>query len=266
MVRKPVVRGQFYPGTKEGLLKTLEEMIPALNNKVKAIGAVCPHAGYIYSGSVAGEVYGRLKPKETYVMLGPNHTGYGKRFALCRDVWQTPLGEINIDEELASCVLKSTSLIVEDQTAHAFEHSVEVQLPFIQKTAPGAKILPIVLGHGKFTELEDMAESIASAIKSIGTNAVIIASSDMSHYLPRRIAKEKDGLAIDMVLNLDAKGLFKVVEENNISMCGYVPAVVMLIAAKIMGAGKSELVKYSDSGEITGDTNEVVGYAGIIIS
>ncbi len=266
MVREPVVRGQFYPGTREGLLKALEGMIPVLDSKVEAMGAVCPHAGYMYSGSVAGEVYGRLSPKDTYIVLGPNHTGYGKRFALCRDVWQTPLGKVNIDEGLASCVLKRTGLIVEDRTAHVFEHSIEVQLPFIQRTAPNAKILPIVLGQGKFTELEDIANSIAHAVKNIGTDAVIIASSDMSHYLSRKIAKEKDGLAIDTVLNLDAKGLFKVVKENDISMCGYVPAVVMLMVAKIMGAEKSELIKYSDSGEITGDINEVVGYAGIIVS
>ncbi|MFH1798165.1 MAG: AmmeMemoRadiSam system protein B, partial [Candidatus Omnitrophota bacterium] len=264
-IREPVAAGGFYKGVKNSLLEELEAMIPAIDDKIGAIGAVCPHAGYIYSGAVAGEVYGRLKSKETYIILGPNHTGYGRRFALSNTRWQTPLGVVNIDEELADAVERETVLVVKDSAAHMFEHSIEVQLPFIQKVAPQAEILPMIIGQGSLSELEEVANAIAGAVKNTGRNVIIIASSDMSHYLPRKMAKIKDRLAIDMVLALNAKGLLRVVEENDISMCGYLPAAVMLMAAKMMGAVKGELIKYSDSGEITGSPSEVVGYAGIIV-
>jgi AmmeMemoRadiSam system protein B len=265
MVRKPAVAGQFYPGTKEGLERDLAKMIPDIAEKIDAIGAMSPHAGYIYSGPVAGEVYARLKPKGTYIILNPNHTGYGAQFALSAEPWATPLGEAEIDEKLVGILKKKTSLIEEDPSGHLFEHSAEVQVPFIQRISPNAKIVPITCSYGDITELEDVAGAIAGAIEETGRNATIIASSDMTHYEPRKSAEKKDKKAIDRILELDPEGLLQTVSRENISMCGYLPTAVMLMAAKKLGAQKAELVKYADSGDSTGDTFQVVGYAGVIV-
>jgi len=265
MVRNPVVAGQFYPASKTSLIKELDQMVPDRTEKINAIGAVVPHAGYMYSGAIAGEVYARLKSKSTYVILSPNHTGYGKRFASSSEVWRTPLGNVNVDEELLARMLEGTSLITDDPTAHAFEHSIEVQLPFIQKISPEAEIVPMTVQHGELMELDEVASSISSAIKETARDVTILASSDMTHYESRTSAKEKDELAIERVLDLDAEGLLKVVEKKNISMCGYIPAVIMLMCAKKMNAKKAILVKYADSGDVTGDTIQVVGYAGIVV-
>ena len=265
MVRNPAVAGQFYPADKGSLLEDLEAMIPDRPDKIDAIGAVVPHAGYGYSGSVAGEVYARLEPKSTYVILSPNHTGYGARFASWREPWRTPLGVVDVDKELLARMMEATDLITEDPAAHTSEHSIEVQLPFIQKTSPAAKIVPVTVQYGDLSEYQEVADAIVSALKQAGRETVILASSDMTHFESRAAAKEKDRKAIQAVLELDAEGLLGVVEKNNISMCGYIPTAIMLMCANKMNAKKGELVKYADSGDVTGDTVQVVGYAGIIV-
>lgn len=265
MTRDPAVAGQFYPGDKESLLEELEEMLSPQGERIDAVGAVVPHAGYMYSGRVAGEVYSKLKPKDTYIILSPNHTGYGTRFASSSEKWSTPLGEVDIDEELLSLIVRAAPIIKEDASAHVFEHSAEVQVPFVQKTSPGAKIVPLCVQTGSMEEFEEIAEAISSGVEKTGREAIIIASRDMTHYESRKSAKDKDKKAIEAVLELDAKKLLETVEANNITMCGCVPAAIMIIAAKKMGAKHGELVRYSDSGDVTGDTQQVVGYAGIII-
>jgi AmmeMemoRadiSam system protein B len=265
MVRTPAVAGQFYPGTKAALEKNLDKMVPESSGKIDAIGAVSPHAGYIYSGATAGEVFAKIKPKATYVVLSPNHTGYGAPFALSVEPWQTPLGEIEVDKDFIAVLKQKTGLLKEDAQAHAFEHSVEVQLPFIQKTAPGAKIVPITVQHGSLDQLQEVADSLAATITETGQNAVIIASSDMTHFESRENAEKKDQLAIQKIIELDPEGLLQTVAHKDISMCGCIPAAIMLMAAKKLDAKKAELVKYTDSGEATGDTFQVVGYAGLII-
>ncbi len=265
MTREAAVAGQFYPGNKHSLEKELEAMIPAGSEKIDAIGAVVPHAGYMYSGAVAGEVYAKIKPKKTYVIFSPNHSGYGAPFALSAESWKTPLGEVSVDKELIDAVKDRSALVKEDATAHAFEHSIEVQLPFIQRIAPGSSIVPITVQHGSMKQLGEVAGAVSSAIKETGKDAAILASSDMTHYESRKTAEEKDHMAIDRILELDPEGLIQVVETNNISMCGYIPAVLMLMACKDLGAKKAELVKYSDSGYVTGDDYQVVGYAGIVV-
>ena len=266
MVRVPAVAGQFYRADKEGLSKDLDNMIPADCEKVDAIAAVAPHAGYMCSGDVAGEVYARLKPKSTYIILSPNHTGYGSCFSASREPWETPLGEAEIDEDVLNAIEAQTSLIEEDPVAHKYEHSVEVQIPFIQKIAPQARVVPLTVSHGRMNEYVEVADAIYSAVKGTGADVTVISSSDMTHYESRAAAQEKDKLAIQKILDIDAEGLLDVVEKNGISMCGSIPTAIMLIYAKKMGAKKSVLVKYSDSGEVTGDTLQVVGYAGIIVS
>ncbi len=265
MVRRPAVAGQFYPGDKSTLLKELEEMIPECAEKVDAMGIIAPHAGYMYSGAVAGEVYAKLKPKSTYVILCPNHSGYGAQFASSAESWSTPLGTVEVDNELLAEIMAKAPLVKEDRTAHVFEHSAEVQVPFIQKISPGARIVPITIQFGNAPELAEVADAIASAILKKRHYAVIVASSDMTHYESRSAAGRKDRMAIEKVLELDAEGLLETVEKQRITMCGYVPSAIMLMSAKKMGATKAELVKYTDSGEATGDTSQVVGYAGIIV-
>ena len=265
MVRSPAVAGQFYPADEESLLRDLEEMIPQKKKQIDAIGAVSPHAGYIYSGKVAGEVYARLKPKDTYIILSPNHTGLGARFAASSERWRTPLGDVDIDSKLLEAIASKTELIKEDAQAHLLEHSAEVQVPFIQKTSPGAKIVPLAVQFGSFDELNNIADAIVSGLNDTGRRVTIIASSDMTHYESRQEAEEKDKKAIRAVLDLDARGLLETVAENKISMCGCIPAAIMLMCASKMGAKNSELIKYSDSGDVTGDTEQVVGYAGIIV-
>jgi len=265
MTREPVVAGQFYPSDKKHLKKDLAQLIKPSSRTVDAIGAILPHAGYIYSGHVAGEVYGKLIPKEIYIVLSPNHTGQGSRFAISLEAWRTPLGEVSIEQGLAKTMIGKTSLLEEDSSAHKFEHSIEVQLPFIQTTSPAAKIVPMTILSGSVGELAEVAGAIAYAMSKIKDKAVMIASSDMTHYETRENATKKDKAAIARILDLDPEGLLKIVRDMDISMCGYIPSVIMLMAAKKLGATKAELVKYSDSGDVTGDTAQVVGYAGIII-
>ena len=265
MVREPAVSGQFYPGSRQLLLEEMENLIPANEEKIEAIGAVAPHAGYMYSGAVAGEVYARLKPSKTYVVISPNHTGYGSRFACSSEPWSTPLGNVEVDTDLLAAVMKNYALITEDPSAHLYEHSIEVQLPFIQQIAPGARILPLTVQHGSSGQLQEVADAITLAVKGSSRDVTVIASSDMTHYESRRSAEQKDRLAIQRVLELDPEGLMEVVESKNISMCGYIPVALMLLYARNMNASKSELIRYTDSGEVTGDTDQVVGYAGIIV-
>lgn len=265
MTREPAVAGQFYPSDKKRLEKDLVQLIKPSSRTINAIGAILPHAGYVYSGHVAGEVYGKLAPKEIYVVLSPNHTGHGSRFAMSIETWKTPLGEVSIEQGLAKAMLDRTALLKEDSSAHMFEHSIEVQLPFIQTTSPAAKIVPMTILSGSVAELTEIAGAIADALAKKKDKAVIIASSDMTHYETRESASKKDKAAIGRILDLDPEGLLKIVRDMDISMCGYIPSVIMLMASKKLGATKAELVKYSDSGDVTGDTDQVVGYAGVIV-
>jgi MEMO1 family protein len=267
LVREPVVAGQFYPADPKRLVRDIDKLISSVpdKDKIGVVGAVSPHAGYMYSGGVAGEVYSRIMPKNTYVILGPNHTGYGGRFSMSLEAWRTPLGQVDVNMDLAEAIREECPLIREDTAAHAMEHSIEVQLPFIQRISPEAKVVPLTVRHGGFDEISQVGSAIAAAVRSTGADAVIIASSDMTHYEPRVSASAKDRKAIEKMLSLDAEGLIETVEYDNISMCGYVPAAIMIVAAKLLGAKNAELVRYCDSGDVTGETNEVVGYAGMVV-
>jgi AmmeMemoRadiSam system protein B len=264
--RQPAVAGQFYPASAEILRKEVESYVATGAEKVRAFGAVIPHAGYMYSGQVAGAVYARLELPERFGILCPNHTGRGEPLAIMsRGTWTTPLGEAVIDEELADTLKKSFPLIKEDSEAHAREHALEVQLPFLQVLRPDFKFVPITIGTGQFEVLSALGVSIGRALKSIASDTMIIASSDMNHYESDAATRVKDRRAIDQVLALDPRGLYDVVREHNISMCGYGPTVAMLTAAKLLGAKDSELVKYATSGDVSGDRDWVVGYAGMLV-
>lgn len=262
-IRKPAVAGQFYPGKEDALRKSIEKMIVGVQEKIKAIGVVSPHAGYIYSGPAAGELYSNVEIPGTVIILGPNHTGIGSPYAIMTEgKWQTPLGEVEIEEGLAKELLKANSLFQEDADAHKFEHSLEVQVPFLQYYSPFVKIVPIVVGGADFDEI---GKALGETLKKHKGDFLIVASSDMTHYEPDEIARKKDNMAIEAILKLDEKEMLQKIKRYDISMCGYGPTAIMLIAAKILGAKNAKLIKYMTSGDTSGDYSAVVGYAGLAV-
>jgi len=266
MIREPVVAGQFYPHSPSLLQERIKEFIDENAVREEAIGVVSPHAGYMYSGPVAGAVMSRIRFKDTFVILGPNHTGSGKPLSIMTEgIWKTPLGEVEIDSELGKQILAKCSDLEEDYVAHLFEHSIEVQVPFLQYFKSDVKIVPIILSHATGDTYKDIGKGIAEAIKGSNKEVVIMASSDMTHYEPQESASEKDAKAIEAILALNEDELLKRVAELRISMCGYAPTTSLISAAKELGAKEAELVKYQTSGDVTGDYRGVVGYAGIII-
>jgi len=266
MVRNPVVAGQFYPASSSQLKAMIEMFVDEKAQKEEVIGLVSPHAGYVYSGAVAGAAISRVKFKDTFIIMGPNHTGRGKSFSIMTEgSWKTPLGEVEIDSELAKKLVTITRYLQEDHLAHQYEHSIEVQLPFLQYFKKDIKLVPIVLGFASGANYKEIGKEIARAIRETGKEVVLMASSDMTHYEPQETAKKKDNKAIEAILDLNEDELLKRVEEYDISMCGYAPAIALISAAKELGAGGAELVKYQTSGDVTGDYAGVVGYAGIII-
>ncbi len=268
MLRPPAVAGRFYRAERDELLDDIRGFLQPVEPRARVIGAIIPHAGYMYSGHVAGAVYARIDLPACNVILCPNHTGFGVPLSIMRSgSWQTPLGEIRIDHELAEALLTEDPDLQDDIEAHRFEHAIEVQLPFIQHVAgPSTTFVPIAIGTGSWTRLESLGRALAEVLKKVDRTALIVASSDMNHYESDAVTRVKDRKAIDQVLAMDPKGLFDVVRRENISMCGYGPAVAMLTAAKLLGAAKADLVKYATSADVSGDFDHVVGYAGIVIS
>jgi len=268
--REPAVAGRFYPADS---LLLAEEVASLLAERPDgratagpprpAIGVLAPHAGYMYSGQVAGATYARVDVPDRVVILCPNHTGFGKRVAAWPDgAWATPLGRIQVNEAMTRDLLQ-TGLASPDREAHRYEHSLEVQLPFLQLRNPEVTIAAVCLGPLSFDRCEELGLQIARVARR--HQALVVASSDMSHYLPAATARAKDQLALDRVLALDPRGLHEVVSRERISMCGFVPATVMLVAAVEMGAREAELVRYATSGDVTGDDRSVVGYAGVVV-
>ena len=243
-------------------------MVDPKSKKEKAICVISPHAGFEYSGPVAGAVFSSVELPDIFLILGPSHRPTRSEVAIMKQgVWETPLGDTQVNSSLAELIMSHSSLITEDDTAHLQEHSLEVQLPFIQYFKKDTEIVPLCISyHLGFEELEELGKSLARGIKDFGKDVLIVASTDMSHYVEQNMAKEKDFLAIDKILELDAKGLHEVVEQQSISMCGYQPVTSALVAAKELGAREASLIKYQTSGDRTGNYFEVVGYAGIRIT
>ena len=267
MIREAAVAGQFYPAWPKELRETIKFMVDKDADKVDAIGVVSPHAGYIYSGPVAGAVISRIKFKNTFILIGPNHRGMGKPFSIMTSgSWKTPLGQVEVDSDMAKAVLKVSKYLEEDSEAHLYEHSLEVQVPFLQYFKPDVMIVPVLLSQAGAAVYEEIGRALSTVLKKPGNEAVIIASSDMTHYEPHEKAKEKDKKAIEAILDLDAAELVNRINRYRITMCGYAPAICLITAAKGLGAKKAELVKYQTSGDTSGDFSSVVGYAGIIIS
>jgi hypothetical protein len=265
-IREPAVCGQFYPSAPFSLEAQIRKFIDEKAERQEVIGLVSPHAGYIYSGAVAGAVISRVEFKDTFVILGPNHTGMGKPFSIMTEgIWKMPLGEVEIDSQLGKEILSDSTYLEEDYVAHLYEHSIEVQIPFLQYFKGDIKIVPIILAHSPGAVYKAIGKGIAESVKRAKKEVVVIASSDMTHYEPQSSANKKDLQAIEAIVNLDEDELLRRVERLNISMCGYGPAVSLISCCKELGAKKAELVKYQTSGDVTGDYTAVVGYAGIII-
>jgi len=274
-MRQPAVAGQFYEGTKEGLLKQIEwcykhqigpRKLPEVREGPRSLlGLVSPHAGYMYSGPVAAHGFVELAADgrpDSFVILGPNHHGLGSGVSL-RSVgrWRTPLGEVLIDTSLAKEILKNSDLIDDEEMAHLYEHSIEVQLPFLQHLYGEIKFVPIsMMLQDLRTDLE-VGRAVGEACR--GKNVVVIASTDFTHYEPHSQAVRRDQMAIKRILELDARGLVETVEREGLSMCGYGPVAAMLEATSLMGARKAKLLKHATSGETSGMMGEVVGYASI---
>jgi hypothetical protein len=243
-------------------------MVDPESEKQKAVCVVSPHAGFEYSGPVAGAVFSSVQLPDKFVILGPSHRPIQSHIAIMKEgVWETPLGNAKVESSLAELIMSHSQLIDEDESAHVHEHSLEVQLPFIQYFKKEVTIVPICLSyHILFEELEDLGKSIARGIRDYNQDVLIVSSTDMSHYVDQSVAKEKDFLAIERILELDARGLHDIVEKENISMCGFQPTTSAIVASKELGAEKAALIKYQTSGDRTGDYSEVVGYAGIRIT
>ena len=266
--RRPVVSDRFYPGDPEVLRRVLAELIPVVDPEQKvehALAVVSPHAGYVYSGAVAGETLARVRIPETVLILGPSHTGQGQPLALGVRDWDMPLGPVVIQRRLATLILKHSSVIVDDDLAHAGEHSLEVQVPLLQVLQPRLSIVPLVVGHIPYDRCRQAARDLATAIRAYEEPVLMVASTDMTHYEPRASARVKDHQALDHILALDPAGLYETVVTNRISMCGIMPTTITLLAALELGARQAHLVRYTDSGEVSGDVDQVVGYAGLVI-
>jgi len=263
--RQPAVAGRFYPGDPVTLAATLNRFLHSDVEPAPALALMGPHAGYVYSGAILGETYAAVEIPPTVVVMSPNHTGRGVRESLWSGgPWLTPDGAVEIDDQLTAAIEAKTPATY-DREAHRHEHAIEVHVPFIHARRRDARIVPITLGRLDYPGCERLGLTLAEVIRQHPTDVLIAASTDMSHYLDAATAERLDRMALDAVVALDPKRLHRTVEEHQISMCGYVPTTVALVAAKALGATSSELVRYGSSGEASGDHDRVVGYAGAII-
>jgi len=267
-IRLPAVAGQFYQSSKSALKSQIEGLLGGNDKKIDAIACMLPHAGYIYSGGVAAQTVQRINIKDKVILLGPNHTGCGAQFSIMTEgIWQTPLGEVKIDNLLAKEILQHSQYLEDDTEAHFKEHSLEVELPLLQYFRPDFEIVPIVVIADEISILKEIGKDIAFAIKesNLADSTMIVASSDLTHYEPQAQAIKKDQEAINAILDLNEDKLMEKVQQLRLSMCGFAPVAVMLEAAKLLGAKTAKLINYQTSGDITGDKSSVVGYAGTII-
>lgn len=266
MIRPAAVAGRFYPADPDQLKNQIEKFTAEAPAKVTGLGCIVPHAGYIYSGKVAGAVYASLNLPSRFILLGPRHYPRGERLAILSEgSWETPLGEARVDHHLAAELKNVFPSLREDSVAHACEHSLEVQLPFLIQLAGDFTFVPVLIAAERFEGLEALGHALAKAIGKQQNPVLMVASSDMNHLENDAITRVKDRKAIDAILSVDPRAVYDTVRREEISMCGYGPAVAMLTAARDLGATSATLIRYATSAETTGDFNDVVGYAGIIV-
>ncbi|MGA9884386.1 MAG: AmmeMemoRadiSam system protein B [Candidatus Acidiferrales bacterium] len=266
MIRPPAVAGRFYPSEPETLAKQIAEFVSSTSEKVRALGCIVPHAGYMYSGPVAGAVYASVEIPKKCILLGPRHFPRGEPMAILSEgSFATPLGEAQIDAQLATALAHECSELREDAMAHEREHSLEVQIPFLQTLAKYFRFVPVVLATDRFGAIEKLGRAVAKVVAEASEPVLVIASTDMNHFEDDATTRIKDGRAIEQILALDPRGLYDTVRGEGITMCGYAATTAMLIAMRELGATEARLVRYATSGDAGGDREHVVGYAGIVI-
>ncbi len=267
MTRDPAVAGKFYEANPALLSREIEIMTGGRHGTERATAVIAPHAGYIYSGAVAARAYARIAVPETVVIMGPNHTGLGAPAAVMDSgLWRMPLGNVPIASDIADQLIATSKFLRADYQAHLYEHSLEVQVPFLQYFQPDLEIVPVCLGHIPFEACQEIGNVLATVIQNAGRPVLMVASTDMTHYEPQERANALDRLAIEKILAMDAAGLYTTVVANNISMCGFIPTAATLVASSALGATGADLVQYATSGDVSGDYSQVVGYASFIIS
>jgi AmmeMemoRadiSam system protein B len=267
VIRKPCVAGSFYPSDREALEGEVSSYVRSEEEKIPALGLVSPHAGYMYSGGVAGVTFSSVELPERFIILCPNHTGYGENLSIMtKGAWETPLGSTPIDSEIAGELLEGYHRLKDDPSAHAHEHSLEVQLPFLQylKGPEEFSFIPLCVGERRYEILEEVGEVLGRILKERGREIFIVVSSDMNHFESQDVSERKDRLALERLEELDYRGLFDTVNRNKISMCGVLPAVIALKAFSLAGGSRGRLIRYTTSAEMSGDRTNVVGYAGMV--
>jgi len=259
--------GQFYPGIPDRLRKEVESLVNKPESLLDAKAVLVPHAGYIYSGMVAGKVFSSVMLPKRFIILGPNHTGRGAALSLSpASGWETPLGVAAVDTQLNQKLLKACLKLQEDASAHRDEHCLEVQIPFLQVLQPDLTFSAICVRTADFSAIEALGHALARVLRTEKEPVLLVASSDMTHYESVDVAAGQDKLAMDRILAVDPAGLYRIVLEKDITMCGFAPTVAVLIACADLGATYGTLIQYTNSGEVTGDRNQVVAYAGIAIN
>ncbi len=268
-MRQPVVAGRFYPGERDTLSSSVNELFPPATpgkEKKKAVAIISPHAGYIYSGALAAETISSIDVPETVIIIGPNHHGQGAPIALSLEDWEMPGGIAYNNKEFSSLLLKNCPQLKDDVIAHKDEHSLEVQIPFLQALQKNLSIVPIAISRISFSMCKEIAVALAQSIEEFQKDTLILASTDMNHYESRSTSNKKNEKALQAIRVMDPAELYQTVLDNRISMCGMIPVVISMIAAQLLGATSSSIVGYTDSGYVSGDTDQVVGYAGVVIS
>ncbi|MBI1745215.1 MAG: AmmeMemoRadiSam system protein B [Acidobacteria bacterium] len=266
MNRQAAFAGRFYPDNASLLRDSILSCLPAGGEQHEALGIIVPHAGYMYSGAVAGATYAATNLPQTYLLLGPNHTGQGALLSIMSlEHWETPFGAAPIASDLAQALLGQGALFEEDALAHQEEHALEVQLPFLQYLVPRFTFVPITIGVHRLSTLLKAGQAIAAALSAYPERVLMVTSSDMTHYQPAEVAWRQDQKALEAIFRLDPTGLHFAVVQEQLTMCGYAPAVVMLEACRLLGAKQVKLIKYAHSGHVTGDFRHVVAYAGVVI-
>jgi MEMO1 family protein len=269
MLRLPAVAGRFYPSDPAELIALIRKVVVSdpPRSPIRVRACLVPHAGYVYSGHVAGAVLGRIVLPRRIIILGVRHYPRGEPAAiLSSGAWRTPLGDAQIDETLAEALKKACPLLEEDSIAHSAEHSLEVQVPFLQVLARAFSFVPVALGTVQFEQLAEVGEGLARVLKNSNDDVLLLTTSDLNHYEDDATTRVKDHKAIEQLLAMEPRKLYDTCRNENISMCGLGPAVAMLTALNAVGSKKSELVKYATSADVSGDRTAVVGYAGMIFS
>ena len=267
MLRETVAAGQFYPKNKEDLQKTIKNFLPDKISKISAKAIILPHAGYVYSGKVAVTTVSMVLAKKRIIILGPNHTGSGSTFSLYPyGSWQTPLGVIDVDRELHEAIISNGNNIKIDARAHEHEHSIEVELPILKYFFKQFTFIALSCKKTTIQAYEKVAEQLFLALKAFRNEIILVASTDLTHYEPEPAARKKDRQVIEAIINIDADQLLNVVKKKNITMCGIAPVAILLKYLKKIEAKKAQVALYQTSGDVCGDYDSVVGYAGIIIN